>query len=208
MFMFKDRYDAAQQLARKLIKYKNNPNTVIIAIPRGALEIGYVLAKELHLPLDVVLIKKIGAPGNPELAIGALSMHSRILDPSFSVDMKYVEEETMRLRNLLKERYKNYYKKNKPIDLKNKIVILTDDGIATGNTMFAAVNLIQEQEPQKIIIALPVGPTDTIKQLKEKVDIVICLLTPEPFYAIGAFYQNFAQVDDTEAIRLLHEANT
>ncbi|HJZ23564.1 MAG TPA: phosphoribosyltransferase family protein [Candidatus Babeliales bacterium] len=208
MFMFKDRYDAAQQLARKLIKYKNNPNTVIIAIPRGALEIGYVLAKELHLPLDVVLIKKIGAPGNPELAIGALSMHSRILDPSFSVDMKYVEEETMRLKNLLKERYKNYYKKNKPIDLKNKIVILTDDGIATGNTMFAAVNLIQEQEPQKIIIALPVGPTDTIKQLKEKVDIVICLLTPEPFYAIGAFYQNFAQVDDTEAIRLLHEANT
>jgi len=206
--MFKDRYDAAQQLARKLIKYKNNPNTVIIAIPRGALEIGYVLAKELHLPLDVVLIKKIGAPGNPELAIGALSMHSRILDPSFSVDMKYVEEETMRLKNLLKERYKNYYKKNKPIDLKNKIVILTDDGIATGNTMFAAVNLIQEQEPQKIIIALPVGPTDTIKQLKEKVDIVICLLTPEPFYAIGAFYQNFAQVDDTEAIRLLHEANT
>src|SRR3990170_7701423 len=163
MFMFKDRYDAAQQLARKLIKYKNNPNTVIIAIPRGALEIGYVLAKELHLPLDVVLIKKIGAPGNPELAIGALSMHSRILAPSFSVDMKYVEEKTMRLKNLLKERYKNYYKKNKPIDLKNKIVILTDDGIATGNTMFAAVNLIQEQEPQKIIIALPVGPTDTIK---------------------------------------------
>lgn len=206
--IFKDRYDAANQLVDRLKKYKNNPDAVIIAIPRGAVQIGSVLAKELHTPLDIILTKKIGAPGNSEFAIGAVSLQASYIDSPFPIDADYIEQEINHLRELLKKRYQQYYQDKKPIPLKDKIVILIDDGVATGNTLLAALELIRQEKPKKIVVAVPVGPSDTIAKIAQKADAVVCLLTPEPFYAIGAFYQNFAQVDDQEAINLLHEAQT
>ena len=204
--MFKDRYDAANQLAESLKKYKNNTDVVIVAIPRGALQIGSVLAKNLMVPLDVVLTKKIGAPGQPELAIGAVSLQGQYIDPEFSIDAHYIEQEVKRIRKALQDRHKKYYKNRAAIDLKNKIVILTDDGVATGQTVLAAIELIKQQEPKKIIVALPVGPRDTIEKIKKKVDEVVCLLVPEFFYAIGQFYQHFPQVEDEEACLLFEKS--
>ena len=204
--MFKDRYDAANQLLQSLEKYKNNLDVVIVAIPRGALQIGSVLSKNLKVPLDVVLIKKIGAPGMQELAIGAVSLQGRYIDPTFPVDADYIEQETKNIKQKLHERYKNYYKNRKPIALKNKIVILTDDGVATGQTILAAIELIKQQKPKKIIVAVPVGARDTIEQLQKSVDEVVCLLVPEFFYAIGQFYQHFPQVEDEEACLLFEKS--
>lgn len=204
--MFKDRCDAANQLLQSLERYKNNLDVVVVAIPRGALQIGLVLSKNLKVPLDVVLIKKIGAPGMKELAIGAVSLQGRYIDPTFPVNSNYIEQETKRIEEMLRERHKKYYKNREPIALKGKIVILTDDGVATGQTLLAAIELIKQQKPKKIIVALPVGPRDTIEKIKKKVDEVVCLLTPEFFYAIGQFYENFPQVEDEEAIRLLNES--
>ncbi len=206
--MFSDRYDAANQLLGSLEQYKNNKDVVVIAIPRGALEIGYVLAKDLNAPLDVVFSKKIGAPGQPELAIGALTQDAEVIDPIYQAEYpEYIQAEKKRIRELLKERYKKYHGDAKPIDLKDKIVIVTDDGIATGKTFLLALDHIKKQKPKKIIVAVPVAPTDIIEKLKKKADEVICLLTPATFLSIGQFYRSFDQVEDERAIDLLREAN-
>ena len=206
--MFADRYDAANQLLESLEQYKNNKEVVVLAIPRGALEIGYVLAKNLNAPLEVVFSKKIGAPGQPELAIGAITQDAEVIDPLYQAEYAdYIETEKKRIREILRERYKKYHGDMQPIDLKDKIVIVTDDGIATGRTFMLALDHIEKQNPKKIIVAVPVAPSDVIDRLKKKADEVICLLTPETFWAIGQFYRNFDQVEDEEAIRLLGEAN-
>lgn len=205
--MFKDRYDAAEQLAEELKKYKDSKNAIIVAIPRGALEIGNPLAKKLNLPLDIVLTKKIGAPGNPEYAIGAASLDSYFVNPNYESEEyeDYIKDELKKIRETIKERSQKYRKDMPPLNIENKIVIIVDDGVATGNTILAAIELIKKQNPKKIVVAIPVGPKDTINKIKEKVDDVVCPLTPEHFYAIGAFYQMFPQVEDEEAIRLLQE---
>ncbi len=208
---FKDRFDAAERLSKELEKYRNNKDAVILAIPRGGLQIGNVLAKRLNLRLDVVLTKKIGYPGNPEFAIGAVSLKGEVIDKDFvktgEVSQKYIGDEVKRIREKLKERYKMYAGKEKPVNLKDKIVIITDDGIATGKTMLATIDLIKKDKPKKIIVAIPVGPEDTIEMLKKYADEVICLYIPESFFAIGEFYRYFPQVEDEEAIKLLKEAN-
>ena len=208
LMIFTNRFDAAKELAKKLQKYKNNKNAIILAIPRGGVQTGYILAKELNLKLDIVLTKKIGYPGNAEYAIGSVSLKSKFINEKHKdISHDYIESEVKRIRKILKERYKKYLGDKKPTSLKNKIVIITDDGVATGSTILAAIELIKREEPKKIIVAVPVGPADTIKQLKKKADEVICLLIPEMFYAIGQFYQEFTQVEDEEAIRLLKEVS-
>ncbi len=208
--MFQDRFDAARQLASKLSKYKTK-TAIILAIPRGALQIGYVLAKELKLKLDVVLSKKIPYPGDPEFAIGAVSLESEFVDKRLleteGISEIYVKEKVIELRQLLKERDKKYHESVKPVKLKDKIVIIVDDGIATGNTITAIIGLVKKAKPKKIIVAVPVAPPEIISSLKKLVDEVVCLYTPESFYGIGQFYQNFEQVEDEEAIKLLKEAN-
>ncbi len=205
--MFQNRYDAAQQLLPELQKYKNNPNVIVIAIPRGALEIGAVLAKDLNAPLDVVFTKKISAPGNPEFAIGALSMHTISVDPRFAHLTDHINEQVKSKRETIRKRKETYYSEDvQPIDLSGKIVILTDDGIATGRTFLEAIKLIKQQNPQKIIAAIPVAPPDTLAKINMEVDEIICPLRPSNLQAIGQFYKDFSQVEDAQAIKFLHHS--
>ncbi len=205
--MFKDRFDAGKKLAEQLIKYKNNAHTIILAIPRGAVEIGAVLSQELHLPLDIILTKKIGYPGNPEYAIGAVSADNVIIDKralEFSGALEaYLKQEIESIRRLLQERSALYHAIRRPLSLENKTVIITDDGIATGKTLEATIDLIKKQHPAKIVVAVPVGSKEALHLIKKKVDEVICLEIPENFMSVGQWYERFEQVDDEQAIQLL-----
>lgn len=206
-YMFKDRFDAGKKLAEKLQKYLDNAQTVILAVPRGALEIGAVLSRELHAPLDVILTKKIGYPGNADYAIGGVSLDNVIIDKralEFSGELElYLKKEISEIRQLLRERSKAYHQDRLPISLENKIVIVTDDGIATGKTLEVTIDLIKKQRPAKIIIAVPVASKEAMQRIKKKVDEVICLEVPDVFISVGQWYDHFNQIDDEQSIELL-----
>ncbi|MFN6946143.1 MAG: phosphoribosyltransferase [Cytophagaceae bacterium] len=204
--MFKNRKDAAYKLAEKLVKYKNSDG-IVMAIPRGGVEIGYVLATELDMFLDVVMIKKIGHPKNPEYAVGSVSLYGRILDHHYDVTQEYIEEETKKIRKLLKERHEEYLRGRSPFEIKGKTVILADDGIATGNTLFAAIHTIKKSEPAEIIVAAPLAPAEVVEKLREIVDDVVVEEIPKSFYGVGQFYEDFKPVSDEEAVRLLRDFN-
>tara|TARA_R110001583_G_scaffold39773_4_gene127452 strand:+ start:51 stop:695 length:645 start_codon:yes stop_codon:yes gene_type:complete len=209
--MFLNREEAGNLLADKLINYSNRKDTVIVAIPRGGVPVGAVIAKRLNLPLEIVLSKKIGHPFNKEYAIGAVTLKSRILSEEVpGVSKKYIEDETLKIRNILAQRYQTYYGKKAPINFKNKNVIIVDDGVATGNTLISSIQLIQLQDPLSIIVALPVSPPNAINKIKqlESVAVTLCLLTPINFHAVGQFYEAFNQVNDQEVIKLLKDTNT
>jgi predicted phosphoribosyltransferase len=203
--MFQDRDDAGMQLAQKLTAYKDKDLLIILAVPRGGLPLGAIMARTLNAPLDVALSKKIGHPYNKEYAIGAVSLESVILSDAVGIPKSYIEEETKHIREKLKKRYNQYYKNRTPQNVKDKIVIIVDDGIATGNTIKATAELIHAQKPSKIIVAIPVAPRSAIDNLKKSsyIDEVVCLETPLNFRAVGQFYQDFDQVSDEEAIRIL-----
>ena len=204
--MFKDRIDAGKQLTEKLVQFKNE-NLVVLAIPRGGLPIGAIVAKTLNAPLDVALTKKIGHPFHKEFAIGAASLEDIILTDAMGVTKGYIEEEVSRIRKKLKERRNQYYQHRSPINLKDKTVIIVDDGIATGNTLLATVELVSKQEPKKIVVAIPVAPSSGIRKLENNPDVdeTICLHVPYNFRAVGQFYEKFEQVSDQEAIALLEK---
>jgi putative phosphoribosyl transferase len=207
--MFKDRFDAAYQLVPHLKEYANNPNAIIIAIPRGGIQLGSVLAHELHLPLDIIFTKKIGYPGNPEYAIGAVSLQHTFIRNEFAELpglQSYVKQQSAIIRKHLEERSQLYRGDKQPPKFTDKIVIVVDDGVATGNTLRATLLLIRQDKPQKIIVALPVAPPATLATLRNEADDIICLMTPENFYGVSQFYTAFDQVDDSEAIRLLQKA--
>lgn len=205
--MFKDRYEAAMLLVKKLEKYKNK-NGIILAVPRGGIPIGYYIAKELDLPLEIILSKKIGHPQNPEYAIGSVSLHGKIInDDLTNVSMDYINTESERILIGLKEKFKLYMGNRKATDLKDKTVIIVDDGIATGNTILATLEMIKKSKPKEIIIAVPVAPPTTAKKLSMLVDELICLYTPEDFMGVGQFYESFSQVTDDEVIKFLDDAS-
>jgi predicted phosphoribosyltransferase len=206
--MFKDRIDAGIQLANKLLPFKDK-EVVVLAIPRGGLPIGAIVAKALQAPLDVALSKKIGHPYNREYAIGAVSLENIILKDVSGIHKNYIAEETERIREKLKKRHQQYYKNRQPEDLKDKIVIIIDDGIATGNTIRVTAEMVRAQKPKKVIVAIPVAPPSAVKSLEDSsyIDQVICLQTPSDFMAVGQFYEFFNQVSDEEAIQLLEECN-
>ena len=203
--LFRDRKDAGEKLAARLLS-EGIAYDLVLAIPRGGLPLGEIIARKLSLPLDVVLTKKIGARFNKEYAIGALSLKGRILEPQASdSDPGYIESETRRIRKLLEERDAKYHQRAKRHELKGKKVILVDDGIATGSTMLATVDLIHNEGALKITLAIPVAPPSAIERLVSSphVDHVVCLQQPKQFYAIGQFYENFGQVSDEEAVSIL-----
>ena len=206
--MYKDRNEAGNLLASKLEKYSKT-DAIILAIPRGGIPLGFIIAQKLNLPLEVVLSKKIGHPLHEEYAIGAVTLKSRILsDAAADISPVYIEKETKRIRTILDKRYKDYYGDRKPLELKDKILIIVDDGIATGNTMLSIIKMLHDEKPKKIVVAIPVAPPDSIKNLQASsfIDEVICPLVPDYFRAVGQFYQNFDQVDDKEVNKLLKKA--
>ncbi len=207
--IFKDRNEAGYLLADKLEKYKKT-DAVILAIPRGGVPIAYIIAQTLNLPLEVVLSKKIGHPFHKEYAIGAVTLKSRILsDAAIDVSAAYIEEQTKRIRDLLQKRYEEYYGDKKPLQLKDKTLIIVDDGIATGNTIQSTIKMLHDEKPEKIVVAIPVAPSSAIKKLQGSpfIDEIICLSTPLNFQAVGQFYENFNQVDDIEVNKLLKKTS-
>jgi predicted phosphoribosyltransferase len=168
------------------------------------------LAKKLQLPLDVIFTKKIGLPYNPEYAIGAVSDMHIFVNQEFATMPElqtYIAHEVAAIRKVIKERSDSYRQGMLPLSLNGKTVIVVDDGIATGSTLLATLALIKEYHPRKIVVALPVAPAHSLQAIKQEADEVVCYATPDPFYSVGQFYQHFEQVDDEQAIQLLHEAN-
>jgi len=204
--LFKNRYDAALKLIPFLEKYKNE-RRVVFAIPRGGVPIGYYIAKHYNLPLELLLTKKIGHPLNQEVAIGAVSLEDYIIDKRQNIPEYYIENEIKRIRESLKERYKKFMGNRKPVDVEGKIIIITDDGIATGNTLFAALRMIRQKHPKKIVVAVPVAPRVMTEKIKNQLDDFICLHKADDFYGVGQYYLDFSQVTDEEVILLLKEAN-
>ena len=201
--MLKDRIEAGILLSEKLRKYQNS-DTIVLAVPRGGVPVGYIIAKSLHLPLDIVLSKKIGHPSNIEFAIGAVSSDSMILDEHPNVPKIYIDNEIIRLRKLMAEKYQHYMGNKKPLDVKGKNIILVDDGIATGNTLLASISMLRKKNPKKIIVATPVIPYNNVPVIEKNTDEFIYLIASKYFRGVGGFYEEFNQVEDEEVIHLLN----
>ena len=201
--MLKDRIEAGLLLSEKLKKYQNS-NSVVLAVPRGGVPVAAIIAKSLHLPLDIVLSKKIGHPYNKEFAIGAVSMDSMVIDEHPDVSKAYIETEIARLRKLMQEKYEIYMGNRTPLEIKGKNVIIVDDGIATGNTLLVSINMLRKRNPAKIIVAVPVIPFDTVPIFKKNTDEFVYLIASKYFMGVGGFYEDFNQVEDAEVIQLLN----
>ncbi|MFZ9003670.1 MAG: phosphoribosyltransferase [Robiginitalea sp.] len=201
--MFRNRTEAGYLLAGELLKYKGEP-LVVMAIPRGGLPLGAIVADALQAPLEVALTKKIGHPFNREYAIGAVSRNQVVLSKPVGISQSYIDSETIRLRRKLEERHRLFHRKKNPVPLKGKQVIIIDDGIATGNTLRVTIALISAESPAKIIVAIPVAPPEAVERLRDMAEVaeVICLNTPRNFHAVGQFYEDFAAVSDEEALAI------
>ena len=202
--MFINRTDAAKQLEEKVKHLKEVTQPLVLAIPRGGLPIGAHIASFLGAPLDILLTKKIGAPFNPEFAIGAVTPDSYFVNVQYDNPdyQQYIEQEVSKLQSLLKKRGE-LYRQNKPAhNLTGKTIIIVDDGVATGRTLLAAVQSIKKQKPHRIIIVTPVIPPEAQQMLSEHVDEVISILIPNYLGAIGEFYQDFSPVSDDEAMKI------
>jgi predicted phosphoribosyltransferase len=208
--IFQDRADAGRRLAEKLEQYRG-PDTVVLAIPRGGVVVGFEVARLLEAPLDVIVPRKIGAPYQPELAIGAVAGEDVcVLDQDsiryLGVSEEYLEEEVLRQREEIVRR-RTLFRGDRPApSLEGKTVILVDDGVATGYTTVAAAREIRKNKPGKLVLAVPVAPTESVGRLKPEVDELIVLETPEPFFAVGSWYYQFEQTSDDEVISLLRRA--
>jgi predicted phosphoribosyltransferase len=203
---FLDRYDAAMKLVPLLEKYKNEEG-VILAVPRGGVPIGYYLAKHFNFPLDLLMTKKIGHPANEEFAIGAVGMEDSIVENPYNIPQYYIEREINRIRKSLTERYKKFMGDKEPVDIKNKIVIVIDDGVATGKTILATLKLLRSRQPKKLVVAVPVASAEAARLIEKEADEFISVYLPEPFYGVGRFYHDFSEVTDEEVMEFLKELN-
>lgn len=207
--MFQNRSDAGYQLAQKLKIYQAE-NPIILALPRGGVSIGYEVAVVLKAPLGVFVVRKVGAPWNPEFGIGAVAPGVQILDTEslqiLGIKPSQIEGIIKQEQQEVKRRQELYQQDENLSYITGKTIILVDDGVATGVTTRAAIQAIKQLKPAKFILAIPVGPRDTIEELRHLVDDLICLESPFSFYAVGAFYLSFPQVSDEEVIALLESA--
>ena len=205
--IYTDRHDASLKLIPLLEKFKND-NSVILAIPRGGVPIGYYIARKFHFPMDLLLTKKIGHPLNKEVAIGAVSLENEIVDHYPYISKKYIEDQIIEIRKTLKNNYEKFVGVRTPIDFRNKTIIIVDDGIATGNTLLAAIKMIRSKSPKKIVVAVPVAPTDSVKKISDEVDEFICPYITDDFIGVGGYYIDFTQVRDEEVIQLMNKINS
>ena len=204
--IFRDRKDAATRLAEVLAQYRGQ-NPLVLAIPRGAVPMAKIIADALEGEVDVVLVRKLRAPGNPEFAIGSVdeSGWTYLGDYARHVagSTEYIEEEKQTQLEVMRERRASYTPVRPPLDPAGRIVIVVDDGLATGSTMIAALHALRAKSPKILICAVPVAPPDTLAKVKPYADEVVCLSAPPMFYAVGQFYASFPQVSDEEVIKLL-----
>lgn len=206
--LIEDRRSAGKALARRLSDYAHRRDVMVLALPRGGVPVAYEIAQALSLPLDVMLVRKLGLPFHPECAMGAIAVGNvRVLDQacidSNRISQQQVDEVTNKERAELVRREQCYRNHRPWPDLAGQSVVLVDDGIATGATMYAAIKALKRQQPKEVIVAVPVAPEDSVERLHRQVDKVICLHTPSPFYAVGRWYQRFPPVSDEEVSALL-----
>ena len=209
--IFRDRTDAGQLLAARLTRYANRSDVLVLALPRGGVPVAYEVAKQLQAPLDVFLVRKLGVPGHEELAMGAIASGGiRVINedivsylniPDEVVDAVAMDEQ----REL--ERRERAYRDDRPLpSVKDQVVILIDDGLATGSSMRAAALTLRNQKPARIVVAVPVSASKTCDEFRGEVDEIVCAVTPEPFQGVGLWYHDFSQTTDEEVRELLERA--
>jgi putative phosphoribosyl transferase len=200
---FKNRDEAGKLLAKKLIHFKDT-NSIVLAIPRGGVPVAAIIADKLNLSLEIELSKKIGHPINPEFAIGSVTLHGIIIDKKVKdVPEEYIQEKSKKIQDELHKKFILFMGDRQQLDVKGKIVILVDDGIATGNTLIASIHAIKKRKPKKIVVAIPVSPKNTALIIEDLVDEFICLQIPTDFHGVGQFYEDFTQVSNEHVIKLL-----
>lgn len=203
MRKFRDRTEAGRQLALQLTHYANCDKVVVIALPRGGVPVAFEVAKALKVPLDICLVRKLGVPGHRELAMGAIAAGGvRVLNYEvvswLGISRRTIERVAARELRELQRRDRVYRGDRTPPDIQDHTVLLIDDGVATGSTIRAAIAVLREQQPKRIVAAIPVTSLEVYRELKAEVDEVVCVMTPEPFYSIALWYENFAQTTDEE----------
>jgi putative phosphoribosyl transferase len=209
--MFRDRTETGQLLARKLASYADRKDTIVLGLPRGGVPVAFEIAKELHLPMNILLVRKVGVPGQPELAMGAIAAGGiKILDRLMIRQLGITEEElgaaiTEEEQEL--QRRAQMYNAQSSMAIANLQIIVVDDGIATGSSMLAAIEVLRTQRPAKIIVAVPVAPPHARREIETVAQEFICLRVSEYFPAVGSFYRDFSQVDDEEVCRILASAS-
>ncbi len=208
---FKDRMQAGELLSHRLTAYARRPDVIVLALPRGGVPVGFVVAKKLAVPLDILLVRKLGFPGQEEYAMGAIAsggiciLQAEAMS-ALDIPVPVIEAVAQRELREIERREKNYRADRPPPQLQEHVVILVDDGLATGATMQVAVHVVRNANPARVIVAVPVGAPDTCEKLRGEVDELICLSTPDPFYAVGMWYEDFEQVNDEEVKNMLEEA--
>jgi putative phosphoribosyl transferase len=209
--IFTNRTEAGRLLARQLKSFARRKDVLVLGVPRGGVPVAFEVATALHVPLDIFVLRKLGVPGHEELAFGALASGGvRVLDSqiveALSLSSLDIELAAAREQAELERRERVYRGERSPLDIKGKTVILVDDGIATGSSMRAAISALRRRKPARLVVAVPVAPPSTCHRLRAEVDDLVCVETPEPFYAIGQFYRDFSQVTDEEVSDLLERA--
>ncbi len=208
---FRDRTEAGQLLGEKLAAYADRPDVLVLALPRGGVPVGFEVAKTLNVPLDIFLVRKLGVPGQEELAMGAIASGGvRVINddvvrylriPDEIIDA-VAEKEQQEL-----ERRERAYRGDRPApEIRGRTIILVDDGLATGSTMRAAAAALRKQQPSQIVVAVPIAAPKTCDEFRDEVDEIVCAVTPEPFYAVGVWYEDFSQTSDEEVRDLLEQA--
>ena len=208
--LFRDRSEAGRLLAARLGHLKDSGSLLVLGLPRGGIVVAYEVAVALDAPLDVYIARKIGAPYNPELAIGAVASDGTVvldhkLISRLGVPQAYLEAETERQKREIERRLAAYRGNLEEPEVAGKVVVLVDDGVATGATVKAALRALRQRQPARLILAVPVGPAEIVRQLADEVDQLVCLYAPEVFWAVGAFYADFDQTEDDQVVRLLEE---
>lgn len=211
MFLFTDRLDAGRKLAEPLREFADRSDAVVLALPRGGVPVGFALAQELRLPLDVFLVRKLGVPGQEELAMGAVASGGvRVLNGEVIRELGISSWQIDRVAQVeqqeLERRVRIFREGHPQLDVTGKTVILTDDGLATGSTMRAGVRALRQVDPLQIVVAVPVGAGSTCDLVRSEADRVVCLATPEHFFAVGQWYHDFAQITDDEVRELLRRS--
>lgn len=200
--IFQDRIDAGLALCQHLQHYKH-VDGITLAVPRGGVPVALPVSRILQLPLELILSKKIGHPIHKEFAIGAVSLTGQVISPNAFASEEYIQQETLHIREQLRAMYKKFMGNKQPTPVKGKVVIIIDDGVATGHTLLGTIEMLKHENPKKLVIAVPVASRQAAKRLGEEVDEFVCAWIPSHFRSVGEFYADFGQISDEEVITML-----